>query len=194
MNINQTIIAVMNDISAISKDKRNEGQKFMYRGIDDVMNELSPLFKKHGLYIVPEVLSIKRELQTTSQGKPITYSLVKVKYTYTALDGTSVAAIGVGEGMDSGDKSINKALSIAFKYSLFQVFCIPTEEMKDPDAEAFELMNLKEEAIIAINNCQTELQLNDMLRNKRFVTVIRDSSVIAAGKTKREYFKTIGNE
>lgn len=184
----------MSDISAISKDKRNEGQKFMYRGIDDVMNELSPLFKKHGLYIVPEVLSIKRELQTTSQGKPITYSLVKVKYTYTALDGTSVVAIGVGEGMDSGDKSINKALSIAFKYSLFQVFCIPTEEMKDPDAEAFELMNLKEEAIIAINNCQTELQLNDMLRNKRFLTVIRDSSVIAAGKTKREYFKTIGNE
>lgn len=194
MNIHQTIIAVMSDISAISKDKRNEGQKFMYRGIDDVMNELSPLFKKHGLYIVPEVLSIKRELQTTSQGKPITYSLVKVKYTYTALDGTSVVAIGVGEGMDSGDKSINKALSIAFKYSLFQVFCIPTEEMKDPDAEAFELMNLKEEAIIAINNCQTELQLNDMLRNKRFLTVIRDSSVIAAGKTKREYFKTIGNE
>ena len=37
--------------------------------------------------------------------------------------------------MDSGDKASNKALSIAFKYACFQVFCIPTEEMKDPDAE-----------------------------------------------------------
>ena len=37
--------------------------------------------------------------------------------------------------MDSGDKATNKAMAIAMKYALFQVFCIPTEEMKDPDAE-----------------------------------------------------------
>ena len=37
--------------------------------------------------------------------------------------------------MDSGDKASNKAMAIAFKYACFQVFCIPTEEMKDPDAE-----------------------------------------------------------
>ncbi len=34
---------------------------------------------------------------------------------------------------------MNKAMSIAFKYACFQVFCIPTEEMKDPDAESHEL-------------------------------------------------------
>ena len=33
------------------------------------------------------------------------------------------------------DKSTNKAMAVAFKYACFQVFCIPTEEMKDPDAE-----------------------------------------------------------
>ena len=38
-------------------------------------------------------------------------------------------------GMDSGDKATTKAMAIAFKYACFQVFCIPTEEMKDPDAE-----------------------------------------------------------
>ena len=37
--------------------------------------------------------------------------------------------------MDSGDKATNKAMSIAFKYACFQVFCIPTEEMKDPDSD-----------------------------------------------------------
>ena len=37
--------------------------------------------------------------------------------------------------MDSGDKATNKAMAIAMKYALFQVFCIPTDEMKDPDAE-----------------------------------------------------------
>ena len=44
----------------------------------------------------------------------------------------------IGEGMDSGDKASNKALAVAFKYACFQVFCIPTEEMKDPDAECHE--------------------------------------------------------
>ena len=42
--------------------------------------------------------------------------------------------------MDSGDKATNKAMSIAFKYACFQVFCIPTEEMIDPDSECHEVV------------------------------------------------------
>lgn len=41
--------------------------------------------------------------------------------------------------MDSGDKATNKAMAIAFKYACFQIFCIPTEEMKDPDAECHDV-------------------------------------------------------
>ena len=36
------------------------------------------------------------------------------------------------------DKATNKAMAIAYKYLCFQVFCIPTEEMSDPDAESLE--------------------------------------------------------
>ena len=36
--------------------------------------------------------------------------------------------------MDTGDKASNKALSIGLKYAMLQVFCIPTEDEKDPDA------------------------------------------------------------
>ena len=38
--------------------------------------------------------------------------------------------------MDRSDKSTNKAMSAAFKYACFQTFCIPTEEMRDADAES----------------------------------------------------------
>ena len=38
--------------------------------------------------------------------------------------------------MDSGDKATNKAMAVAFKYACFQIFCIPTEEMQDPDADS----------------------------------------------------------
>ena len=47
--------------------------------------------------------------------------------------------------MDSGDKASNKAMAIALKYAFFQVFCIPTEEMKDPDAETPEASSPKKQ-------------------------------------------------
>ena len=62
------------------------------------------------------------------------YSVLKVKYTFYAEDGSHVSAVVQSEGMDSADKSSNKAMSAACKYALFQVFNIPTKELIDPDA------------------------------------------------------------
>lgn len=134
-NIFETINVVMEEIGAVGKNSRNEQQKYMYRGVDDVMNALNPAFIKHKLLMVPEVVSQKREERQTANGKNIIYSVLSVKYTFYAEDGSSIYTIVPGEGMDSGDKASNKAMSSAFKYACFQTFCIPTEEMKDPDAE-----------------------------------------------------------
>lgn len=134
-NIYETINAVMAEIGAIGKDSRNQQQGFMYRGVDDVMNALNPAFIKHKLFMVPEVVGQKREERQTANGKNLIYSVLSVKYTFYAEDGSSIYTIVPGEGMDSGDKASNKAMSVAFKYACFQTFCIPTEEMKDPDAE-----------------------------------------------------------
>lgn len=137
-NIYETIAAVMEEIGAIGKDSKNQQQGFMYRGIDAVMNAINPALIKHKLFIVPEVLEQKREERQTSRGGNLIYSVCTIKYTFYAEDGSSVSAVVIGEGMDSGDKATNKAMSIAFKYACFQIFCIPTEEMKDPDAECHE--------------------------------------------------------
>lgn len=134
-NIFETINAVMEEIGAVGKNSRNEKQKYMYRGVDDVMNALNPAFIKHKLFMVPEVVSQKREERQTANEKNLIYSVLSVKYTFYAEDGSSIYTIVPGEGMDSGDKASNKAMSSAFKYACFQVFCIATEEMKDPDAE-----------------------------------------------------------
>lgn len=138
MNIYETITAVMNEIGAVGKNSKNQQQGFMFRGIDAVMNALNPAMKKYGLFVVPEILDQTREERTTSKGSLLIYSICKVKYTFYAQDGSSISAVVIGEGMDSGDKATNKAMSIAFKYACFQVFCIPTEEMVDPDAEVHE--------------------------------------------------------
>ena len=135
MNIYEAIGSIMKKGVAIGKEKRNQQQNFMYRGIDDVMNVFQPLMSEAGIFMVPEVLEAKREERQSSRGGNLIYSILKVRYTFYAEDGSSVSAVVVGEGMDSGDKASNKAMAVAMKYAMFQTFCIPTEEMPDPDAE-----------------------------------------------------------
>lgn len=134
----ESIAKVMEDIKAVEKDSVNEQQKFKYRGIDAVMNALNPALVKNKVFIIPQVLEQTREERKTARGGNMIYTVLRVKYTFYAEDGSFIEAIVAGEGMDSGDKSSNKALAAAFKYACFQVFCIPTEEMKDPDADTQE--------------------------------------------------------
>ena len=114
------IANVMKDVGAVGKDDTNPNQHYKYRGIDAVMNALNPAMVKNQIFVVPEGLLI--------------YSIIKVKYTFYTTDGSSVECVVIGEAMDSGDKSMNKAMSAAFKYACFQTFCIPTEEMQDTEA------------------------------------------------------------
>ena len=133
------ISKIMAEVGHIGKDRNNQQQGFKYRGIDDAYNALNPLLAKYGVFTVPEVLDKTREERTNAKGTTLAFTCLRMKYTFFASDGSSVSAIVEGEGMDSGDKSSNKAMAVAHKYALLQVFCIPTEEQKDPDAESHEV-------------------------------------------------------
>ena len=133
--IYQAIPAIMGEINAIGKNKRNTSQGFMYRGIDDVMNAINPALVKNKVFIVPEIMDQMREERKSNKGANLIYSICRIRFKFFAEDGSSVEAVTIGEGMDSGDKATNKAMAIAFKYACFQIFCIRTVEMKDPDAE-----------------------------------------------------------
>lgn len=134
--IYKAIIGVMKSINAIGKDSFNKLQGFKYRGIDDVMNELHTALANNGVFIVPEVLEEVRSTGKSKNGGDLYYTRLKIRFTFYAEDGSSVSSVVIGEAMDSGDKASNKALSIGLKYAMLQVFCIPTEEEKDPDAQS----------------------------------------------------------
>lgn len=136
----EAINKTMQDVGAVGKNSKNASQGFAFRGIDAVMNALHPAMVKNGIFVTPEVLELTRDERETKSGAIMAYTLAKVKYTFWASDGSSIEAVVYGEGADSGDKSTSKALSIAFKYACFQVFCIPTEDMVDPDAESPQLV------------------------------------------------------
>ena len=136
----------MRKIGAIGKDSVNTQQKYRFRGIDAVYNALNPVMSELGLFICPEILDHRREERETQnvyngevKKTILKYSILTIKYTIYAPDGSNVSCVVVGEGMDSGDKASNKAMSVGLKYACFQLFMIPTEEMIDPDAETHEV-------------------------------------------------------
>jgi len=137
--IYQKIADIMKEIGAIGKTQKNKTQGFMYRGIDDVYGALQPLLAKHEVFTIPQVLEEHSEERQTKAGGTLIYRILRIQYTFFTVDGSSISCIVIGEGMDSGDKAANKAMAIGHKYALLQTFCIPTEDVKDPDAESHEV-------------------------------------------------------
>lgn len=137
--IYKAIAGVIADVGSVGKDKVNKQQGFKFRSIDDVYNALHPALAKNKVFIVPDILEQTREIVETKSGTKMTMVICKIRYTFFAEDGSHIESIIIGEALDTGDKATNKAMAIAYKYACFQVFCIPTEEMVDPDAESPEI-------------------------------------------------------
>lgn len=137
------IKGVMSDIGerGISKDRKNQQQGYSFRGIDDVYNALNGLLAKHDLVIIPTVISRAQTERQSAKGGILIYTTLDVEFEFiSAMDGSTHKARTVGEAMDSGDKSSNKAMAAAFKYAAMMVFCIPTEGDNDADATTHEVV------------------------------------------------------
>lgn len=129
--------AVMVDVQAVAKSDRNDHQKFMFRGIDSVVNAVGPALRKHSVVVAPSVVSVDYETVLTTTGKPTLACRVVVDYTFYAVDGSSMTTRVAAEAADSGDKATPKAMSVAFRIALLQALTLPTDE-PDPDHDVYE--------------------------------------------------------
>ena len=142
--IAQAMNAIMKEVGAIAKKDKNTSQGFNFRGIDSVVNAVSPALQKHGVIVVPSVEDY--EYATVEIGRNRTamgHVKVKVTYTFIGSSGDSIKATVVGEAMDSGDKATAKAMSVAFRTALLQALSLPTDE-PDPDATSYERSSAKD--------------------------------------------------
>jgi len=128
------ICRVMKRVEVIGKTRKNEAQKYSFRGIDDVVAHLQLVMAEEGVCVVPRVVAMERATVTTKSGGTMVSTLLTIDHQLFAADGSSVVCTTVGESLDSGDKGPPKAESSAFKYCLTQVFMIPTYEV-DRDIE-----------------------------------------------------------
>jgi len=135
----QQVSAVMKAVEAIAKDRLNTSQNYSFRGIDDMYNVLNSHLSDAEIFFTSEVLSVEREERTTKSGGNLIYTVMRIRWTVYAKDGSSITTETIGEAMDSADKSANKAMSAAYKYAMMQLFCIPTKDEKDTEAQSHEV-------------------------------------------------------
>ncbi len=146
--VQEAILAVQREVTHVDKgDQYNGGQtRFMYRGVDRVVQALSGSMRKHGLLMLPKSHGAPEWTPcTTAQGKPSNVARLEVTYTLHGPDGSTVEVTAPGEAMDSGDKAVSKAMSVAWRTALIQTFNLPTGE-PDPDSEVYELGNGRQQA------------------------------------------------
>lgn len=165
-SIYQLIPRVSRDVGAIAKDRSNKAQGFNYRGIDDVLDAFHIPLAKHGVFVLPSYSIIDTAERPTKSGGTQFVVRVRGEFSFCAPDGSSVKAVTIGEAMDTGDKATNKAMSVALKYAMFQVFAVPVSGvMDDADAdngEALpELTKAQAEAAECIKACKTPVQLQE---------------------------------
>lgn len=128
---------VMGEVQFIAKARRTEqGTKYNYRGIDDVMNAVGPAIRKHGVVVIPSKVTPTFTTITTTKGSAMNYCRAVVEFTVIGPRGDVLPVTGeaLGEAFDSGDKSGTKASSVAMRTFYTQALAIPTNRPQlDPE-------------------------------------------------------------
>ena len=189
--IAQALSEIMKAVGGIAKKDRNQAQGFNFRGIDSVVNAVSPALQKFGVIVVPSVEEY--DYQTVEIGKNRTamgHVRVKVTYTFIGANGDTIKATVVGEAMDSGDKATAKAMSVAFRTALLQSLSLPTDEV-DPDATSYERSSEKDvlpsEAVIVRISQSTDMESLSLIG--QYITLNKDAYPVALLDQFRAKFK-----
>jgi hypothetical protein len=137
------IAAIMTEIGPIAKDKTNKEQHYQFRGIDALMNAISPILAKHGVFPTTHSIIDVADAEVVSKGGSRGYrQLRRFTFRFFAEDGSFVDTLADGEAIDYGDKGSNKANSVAYREAMFKMFVVPFQdydiENTDHDLAAIE--------------------------------------------------------
>lgn len=136
------MIEAMREVGAVAKlgeykESKDGPVQYRFRGVDAVVNAAGPAFRKAGIIPVPTLLVADRTPGTTARGGSKMTTVLRVRYDFFAVDGSSLSVVVEGEANDTSDKGTGKAFSVAYRIALLQLLAIPTDD-PDPDAVRIE--------------------------------------------------------
>jgi len=139
------LVAAMGEIDAVTKEGKNEMQKYRYVRAADVANEVRKVLVKNRIAFTyntgkHEHWTVDRiDRQTGQVTGQMNYSLLEVLFSFIDADtGDRLDLHGIGCGQDTGEKAVYKAMTGALKYALRMNFIIPDES--DPENDKAEVL------------------------------------------------------
>lgn len=135
-NIAQALHMIQSELKPIEKKGKNTQQNYAYAKFEDYIEGIKDILNAQGLTIVTTVNEPKRlEPRTTKHGS-IQYA-VEVAITARLFHKTGewIEIDCYGEGQDSGDKAIYKAITGARKYALACLLGLATKDDPENDEE-----------------------------------------------------------
>lgn len=131
---------ISKEVGAVKKDDYNQGQRFAFRGVDAVVNACHKAMHDNSVSVTPVVQEIDYvPVAIGRNATPATSVRVIVKFVFRGPAGDEVEVVVPAEGNDAADKGTAKAMSVALRICLLQVFMLPTDDV-DPDATSDEQM------------------------------------------------------
>lgn len=132
-NIQEAIRAIYAEVGYVQKQRSAE-LRYTFAGEAAFIAELRPAMIEHGVTVsVANMSNLTQETYTTARGTVMMRSTIHAIVRFQHVTGSQIDVEAYGEGSDSGDKSVNKAMTDAYKYALRQTFMIETGD--DPDKD-----------------------------------------------------------
>ena len=133
-NIHEALHAIYQDVGYVQKQS-SQNLNYTFAGEGAFIRELRPAMIEHGVTIsVSQMGELVQEHYITGKyDTKMVRSTIHVAVKFTHVSGDSITVEAYGEGSDARDKSLNKAMTDAYKYALRQTFMIETGD--DPDKE-----------------------------------------------------------
>lgn len=147
-NIFEKMAAIAIELQTVAKNLEIKAGATTYKAVSeaDVLRAVKPLEEKHRVYSFPfsrDIVESGTIESTDYKGnvKKQLYERIKTVYRFVNIDNTEeyIDMTTYGDGLDSGDKSVGKAMTYADKYALLKAYKIVTGE--DPDQEASPELN-----------------------------------------------------
>lgn len=130
----EAMCRVMEQVGYVQKDKQMQGGgSYRYASVEAVIDKLRPEMLRQGITLVPvDMQPITVEAFEGKNGGRQNRTQLRVTFQLThAASGQTQPVVTIGEAIDVGDKSSNKAMTAARKYALILAFNIETGN--DPD-------------------------------------------------------------
>lgn len=132
MNIYQKLIEVRKEVPYLQKESK--GYQYNYCGSSQVLSAVRSKMDELGLLLVPRVLSYRLFLKSEIDSKE---HLTEIEIEFTWINAEkpdeTITCPWYGQGLDTGEKGVGKALTYAEKYFILKFFNIATDK-DDPDS------------------------------------------------------------